>query len=621
MCNRNNTPSEIKIERYFRIGREFPGWWRNKRNSSVAAAPTILGAMRLSRLFLCSTVLLLSLVSLMLVRTMWTDWQDVRRAEFGLDAMELAYAAMKVAEHASAERGPAIPVLNDPPSDALRKRLTQFQLETDAAFDVALTRLRRREEAELLTALPVLERARTQVQAARQELERVAALPQAERAAVDKRRTRQVIDQMFEVVDTVLEAVTLLSASAERIHPSLSLPLVGARYAAELREHAGRLGSQFTAPLASGSPLGPQERDGIPRMLGRIEQLKALLDVKARTSLSDPRIDAALQAQQERYFGQSLPFIAEITARGLAGLPYGMDSAQFVSRHVPGMRSIVDLRDTLHEVGREQTLEKVAAAWRRLRVNALIGCCILVLEVGVFITLRRRVLSPLLLITQHMMELMRGRLNRQLPAVQRSDEIGELQSAVHALQASLQRTQELEAERETLITELRQLSHRDHLTGLMNRRAFDDQAPAQLAQAERHRWPLALMLFDLDHFKRINDQHGHETGDQLLQHAAKLAQAQLRRGDLLARYGGEEFIALLPDCDDKAALALAERLRQALQQPLHRPDGSMLNLSASFGLAVQPAGLQSSLPELFSRADTALYAAKAKGRNQVQLAL
>lgn len=271
--------------------------------------------MRLSRLFLCTTVLLLGLVSLMLVRTMWDDWQDVRRAESGLEAMELAYAAMQVAEHTSAERGPAIPVLNDPPSDALRQRLTQFQQATDAAFDVALTRLRRRDEAELLTALPVLERAREQMQAARQELERVAALPQAERAAVDKRSTRQVIDQMFEVVDTVLEAVTLLSASAERIHPGLSLPLVGARYATELREHAGRLGSQFTAPLASGSPLGPQERDGIPRLLGRIEQLKTLLDVKARTSLSDPRIDAALQAQQERYFGQSLPFIAELTAR------------------------------------------------------------------------------------------------------------------------------------------------------------------------------------------------------------------------------------------------------------------------------------------------------------------
>ena len=621
MCNRNHTPSEIKIERRFRICRESPGWWRNKRNSSPAAAPTILGTMRLSRLFLCTTVLLLGLVSLMLVRTLWTDWLDVRRAEAGLEAMELAYAAMQVAEHASAERGPAIPVLNDPPSDALRKRLTQFQLATDAAFDVALTRLRQREEAELLTALPVLERARTQMQAARQELERVAALSQAERAAVDKRSTRQVIDQMFEVVDTVLEAVTLLSASAERIHPSLSLPLVGARYAAELREHAGRLGSQFTAPLASGSPLGPQERDGIPRLLGRIEQLKALLDVKARTSLSDPRIDAALQAQQEHYFSQSLPFIAEITARGLAGQPYGMSSAQFISRYVPEMRSIVELRDTLHEVGREQAWGEVAAAWQRLRFNALIGCCILVLQVGVFITLRRRVLAPLLLITKHMMELMRGRLNQQLPAVQRSDEIGELQAAVLALQASLQRTQELEAERETLISELRLLSHRDHLTGLMNRRAFDDQAPAQLAQAERHRWPLALLLFDLDHFKRINDQHGHETGDQLLQHAAQLAQAQLRRGDLLARYGGEEFIALLPGCDDQAALVLAERLRQAMQQPLHRPDGSILNLSASFGLAVQPAGLQSSLPELFSRADAALYEAKAKGRNRVQLAL
>src|SRR5690606_15728953 len=351
----------------------------------ATAAPTILANMRLSRLFLCSTVLLLGLVSLMLVRTMWADWQDVRRAESGLEAMDLAYAAMQVAERASAERGPAIPVLNDPPSDALRQRLTRFQHATDAAFDAALTRLGQREEAELRTALPVLARARAQMQAARQELERVAALPQAERAAVDKRSTRQVIDQMFEVVDTVLEAVTLLSASAERIHPSLSLSLVGSRYAAELREHAGRLGSQFTAPLASGAPLGPQERDGIPRLLGRIEQLKTLLDVKARTSLSDPRIDAALQAQQERYFGQSLPFIAMVTARGLAGEPYGMDSAQFVSSHVPGMRSIVELRDTLHEVGREQALLEVAAAKRRLRVNALIGGCILALEVGVFL--------------------------------------------------------------------------------------------------------------------------------------------------------------------------------------------------------------------------------------------
>ena len=578
--------------------------------------------MRLSRLFLCTTVLLLSLVSLMLVRTMWTDWQGVRRAESGLVAADLAYAAMQVAERASAERGPSIPVLNDPPSDALRHRLTQFQQATDAAFDVALTRLRQRKEADLLAALPVLERSRAQMQAARQELERVAALPQAERAAADKRSTRQVIDQMFAVIDTVLEAVTLLSASAERIHPSLSLPLVGARYAAELREHAGRLGSQFTAPLANGLPLGPQERDGIPRLLGRIEQLKTLLDVKARTSLSDPRIDTALQALYIHYFGDSLPFIAEITARGLAGQPYGMNSAQFVSRYVPGMHSIVELRDTLHEVGREQALVEVAAAGHRLRVNALIGCCILALELCVFITLRRRVLFPLLLSTRHMVELMHGRLNQQLPSVQRSDEIGELQAAVHTLKASLRRTQELEAERETLIAELRQLSHRDHLTGLLNRRAFDDLASAELTKAERQCRPLALLVFDLDHFKRINDQHGHETGDKMLQHVAQLAQTHLRSGDLLARYGGEEFLALLPNCDNQAAQALAERLRQSMQQhPLRLPDGTMLNLSASFGLAVLPAGRLATLPELFSLADAALYMAKAKGRNQVQLAV
>ena len=575
--------------------------------------------MRLSRLFLCSTALLLGLVSLMLARAMWTDWRGLERAESGLAAMDLAYEAMRVAERASAERGPTIPVLNDPPSAALRERLTQFRANTDEVLQRTLQALRDRPEADLRAALPVLERAAQQLQAARAEVEQVAALPLTERQAVGQRITRAPIDSLFGVIDTVLEAVTLLSASAERIHPSLSLPLVGSRYAAELREHAGRLGSQFTAPLASGAPLGPQERDGIPRLLGRIEQLKTLLDVKARTSLADPRIAAALQAQQSRYFGESLPFIAELTARGLAGEPYGMDSASFVARYVPAMKSIVELRDALHRVGREQAQAEVEAAAQRLRVNAAIGGAILLLELAVFLTLRRRVLAPLLASTGHMVGLMGGKLDIALPPTQRSDEIGDLQRAVSTLQRSLRRTQELELEREALIDELQQLSHRDHLTGLMNRRAFDELAPAQLAQAVRHGWPLALLLFDLDHFKRVNDEHGHGAGDAVLRHVARIAQAQLRSADLLARYGGEEFIALLPDCDADAALALAERLRLALQQqPLRLDDGRLLDLSASFGLAAGQGEL--SLGELFGRADAALYAAKAEGRNQVQLA-
>lgn len=575
--------------------------------------------MRLSRLFLGSTLLLLSLVTLMLARTMWTDWQALRRAEAGLAAMDLAYQVMRVAERASAERGPTIPVLNDPPADALRQRLTAFRAETDAVLGDTLARLRDRPEAELRAALPVLERAAAQLQAARAEVERVAALPLAERQAPGQRITRDPIDRLFAVIDTLMEAVTLVSASAERIHPGLSLSLVGARYAAELREQAGRLGSQFTAPLASGTPLGPEERDGILRLLGRIEQLKTLLDVKARTSLAEPRLVAALQAQEARYFGDSLPFLASVTARGVAGLPYGMDSAQFVARYVPGMKSIVELRDALYRVGREQALDEVDAAAQRLRVNAAIGIAILLLEIAVFLTLRRRVLAPLLASTADMVALMRGRLTLTLAPSQRSDEIGDLQRAVATLQRSLRRTEDLEAERVRLIDELHQLSHRDHLTGLMNRRAFDELAPAQLAQAARQGWPLALLLFDLDHFNQVNDQHGHGTGDAALRHVARIAQSQLRSADLLARYGGEEFIALLPDCDAPSAMLLAERLRLALsQQPLPLDDGSLLPLSASFGLAAEQG--ETSLGRLFERADAALYAAKAEGRNQVRQA-
>ena len=188
-----------------------------------------------------------------------------------------------------------------------------------------------------------------------------------------------------------------------------------------------------------------------------------------------------------------------------------------------------------------------------------------------------------------------------------------------------QRVAERTRDLEQLNRRLEQASRTDALTGVANRRHFDERHAGAVQRAIASAGPLGVLLLDLDHFKRINDTLGHPAGDDCLREVARRVAMLLAGQDggeaLLARYGGEEFIALLPDCDDKAALALAERLRQALQQPLHRPDGSMLNLSASFGLAVQPAGLQSSLPELFSRADTALYAAKAKGRNQVQLAL
>ncbi|MFN3303178.1 MAG: diguanylate cyclase [Roseateles sp.] len=577
--------------------------------------------MRLTRLFLITTGLLLALVTALLLRSIWADWRSVSAAELGLAVMQRAYLAMKVAEKASAERGPAIPVLNDiePADPAKRARLQEFRRVTDASFDEALAALDGYSDAASLAARAELAQARDELSRARTEVDRVAALPHAQRSAPGQRLTRAPIDQMFAVIDTVLTAVTTLSSAAEAVYPELAMPLVGARHAAELREYAGRLGSQFTTPLATQLPLGRVEQREIPLLTGRIEQLHKLISLQARVSRADAPLQAAIADMEARYFGTSLPFIRELTERGLDGRPYGLDSAAFVARYVPPMKSIVALRDTLFEAARASAAQRVAEARRRMAVNTALGLAVLGIELTVFLLIRHRVLLPLLKSTRAMNAIMAGRdPGTALPPATRSDEVGDMQRAVAALRDATARGQALEAEREQLIAQLRVASDTDFLTGLPNRRAFAARAAELLAQARRHGRPVALIVFDLDHFKRINDQHGHPAGDAVLRAVADLARAQVRQGELLARHGGEEFVVLAADCRPDEAEQLAERLRQTLAAtPIALPCGNSLNATASFGLACCEARMPAELEQLYRDADRALYRAKAAGRNRV----
>jgi diguanylate cyclase (GGDEF)-like protein len=579
--------------------------------------------MRLTRLFLCTTGLLLTLVVVMLGRSTIQDLKTATSAEQGLYAMELAYRVMKFAEKASAERGPTIPVLNDsePPDLAKRERLTIARAATDEALSNALNGLDAgllgRSQEALKLALVQVQKARDQLTMARMDVDRVSALPFSERVVPERRLTRQPIDQMFVVVDTVFEGLTGLSAEAERIYPDLSLQLVGARYAAELREYAGRLGSQFTIPLATNKTLGAEERRDIPQLIGRIQQLRKLVEVRARVTSIDPRLDLAMSEMNKRYFGVGVPFIATLTELGLSGQPYGVDSAQFVARYVPEMKSIVQLRDAMFDVAKEQAMQKIAQANRRTKLNLAIGCTILLIEIAVFFLIQRRVIKPLLVTTNNMLRLMNGDIDLAVTKTSRSDEIGDIQNAVAALKEVTEKRISLEAEREHLIEHLQIASEVDFLTSLLNRRALMQRGEQLLAQAKRHHWSVAVVLFDIDHFKLVNDAYGHAVGDQVLIQVAAIAQSECRQADLLARYGGEEFILLAFDCDDAQAINLAERVRTKMAQYKFGAGHDTFELTASFGVAHAQSFEVDHLEILIKGADRALYKAKSQGRNCV----
>jgi len=181
--------------------------------------------------------------------------------------------------------------------------------------------------------------------------------------------------------------------------------------------------------------------------------------------------------------------------------------------------------------------------------------------------------------------------------------------------------QRVTREEEQVLVRLYESSVRDGLTGVFNRRHLEERLQAECAFAARHGTDLAVLLFDLDHFKQINDQHGHLAGDEVLRRVAEVVSGQIRREDVFARYGGEEFVLLVRNVPVRSALSLAQRLRARIEAMEVAFEGVALRITVSIGVA----SLQSCVPpvtpaRLLARADEALYHAKESGRNRVAAA-
>ncbi|MBS4096358.1 MAG: GGDEF domain-containing protein [Sulfuricella sp.] len=174
----------------------------------------------------------------------------------------------------------------------------------------------------------------------------------------------------------------------------------------------------------------------------------------------------------------------------------------------------------------------------------------------------------------------------------------------------------IEARRSDEITRLATL---DSLTEAYNRRTFIELAEQELARTHRHPQPLGLIILDLDHFKQVNDTHGHLAGDAALKHVKVLAERCLRQQDTFARFGGEEFCVLVPDTDMEGVAVLAERLRKVIADtPLELPNGTRIPFTTSVGACAMPEGMkEAGLDNLIEFADLALYEAKKQGRNRV----
>ncbi|MBN0986590.1 diguanylate cyclase [Amphritea pacifica] len=219
--------------------------------------------------------------------------------------------------------------------------------------------------------------------------------------------------------------------------------------------------------------------------------------------------------------------------------------------------------------------------------------------------LAQNIVAPVVRLKQSVDKVEAGDLSVKAE-VSSSDEIGQLASAFNRMTNALQRSED----------KLTRLAREDALTGLMNRRALNEEAIKERHRAQRLNTTIAIAMIDLDHFKEINDRYGHAAGDWVLKEFARIMQGVLRKTDLFSRIGGEEFVLLLPDTDLSTAHKLVETLLISVQQSqIALENGAVVQLTFSAGVVTWPEDC--GIDEVLHQADEKLYQAKLTGRNQV----
>ena len=225
----------------------------------------------------------------------------------------------------------------------------------------------------------------------------------------------------------------------------------------------------------------------------------------------------------------------------------------------------------------------------------------------------------------HQVQAILNQANEQLvtQSLQSQAESTAAQQAAAEVQAQAEAVKAEAAELEQQAAELRRAATTDRLTGMLNRGAFDEKVAEELKKAETNQSPLALVLVDLDHFKGVNDKHGHLAGDAVLRLAGKLLLGVAREGEYAFRYGGEEMALLLPGATESEAVRRGEVFRHAMARAIIKHEAKQLRVTASLGVSVfdaSPSGRVLNKPPLLIRAaDMALYNAKGTGRNRTKV--
>lgn len=445
----------------------------------------------------------------------------------------------------------------------------------------------------------------------RQAVDTILSKPLERRSAPDVTRA---IEAMFSVTD----AATVLRARIGR-QTMLSVPQITTEImlwaaASEMREQQGRLSAYVVMMLASNVQQDRRYLIKVNETEIRLRLMRNILHNYTTAYFDSGKLSELLTWIDADYFGRSLTY-ARMTAR-LHESDGPIGSVEFTNKYLLGVASTEQVTELLVNQSLAQLQRMREESGTSVLRSAILTGLIVLALLALAVVFRRILFRPLAVVHDQLTAVAHGDLSEPPPRHPIGREIREMLEGVAVLRNQQREKLRLETEQRRMTERLKALSETDTLTGLPNRRALRDFAHSVFEQADTDAHTIGVIIFDVDHFKSVNDTLGHSMGDMVLQKIGKILPPLLRSNDIMARYGGEEFVILLRDTDASRAFAIAERLRLTLSRTqVSRKIG--LTVTASFGVALRLPNSPENWDTVVAVADRRLYAAKRGGRNQV----
>ncbi len=413
-------------------------------------------------------------------------------------------------------------------------------------------------------------------------------------------------------IDTVISEINVIRQLSHNSNISNSFDVVvDSLY---FRSIVGNESSIITSAIAGNGKISDEEHAKLQFLLGKEAQVWSELE-KTVHILGSDKIKIALENVRDQYYVKFRPEQERILELAIKNQWYdGMDR-ELANLSVPALDSVLHLSD--------EAVDQIGIENQKSIQNGLQGLLagIFQLTTGLFIVVliplffRRKFVQPVTDIISALNEISVGKVEGQIPHTHRADEIGKLAHGAELLKNSITDEQALKRELENSVAKLADLSVKDSLTALYNRRYMAERFDELVKRHTRTGRVFSVIMCDIDHFKSFNDRHGHACGDKVLVHISSQLSAYCRESDVLARWGGEEFLLLLPDTNQEGAMVLAERIRVGLENTKYECERFKLRLTMTFGIAEYREA--EDMAGTAKRADLALMKGKRSGRNQV----